>query len=608
MFSSPGANSLHDALDDDAAADLTGQMQVEQEERATTSELQPRVEDGDQEALAADAAPAPAAAAAIAWCDDDRIVLAALRKGCTKHKLSLARLRTAAARRGGLTIENKKDTTKLKKALEAAEPTAAEWRQMQVEQEERATTSEGRLRAEDAEARDEDGDLGIEEAPAADAAPAPAPAAASVWTMTDRNLLVKLEAKQKVGLEALKGHASRHNLPVPTKQRSGNPSSKDYVRTLKAHLRALKPKERSDDSEDGIVVGARVLTPTHGAGVVLEDCAGNGQIRVQLDVPFLSRGEVYKSEVAIPKAQLTRLAPGDAGYEAPSMTGAAGSGAAAVHAQRVAKVLANPGQHPLGFDAPEEVVARRAPPKLVLQRPLLTLGQPDKALDQAANDAFDALQRHKSKVVALQDALKQIEAKLLPRSEEATKAALVKAARDAVETELAAGQKLKDAFAEASRARNDAMLRLCPALAVLVTDAVDPLREEEAERAALQRRVDTQLLHSDSDAVKKLGNLRHPVNGAVLWDVAPHRGTPPRGVLALQCPRGNCRARYWFPFKEVHDDVMRDSQKNFDCKMCGFRMYLTRGDFGDRRARSTACRAREGAMDDELVRWGVDFE
>ena len=115
------------------------------------------------------------------------------------------------------------------------------------------------------------------------------------------------------------------------------------------------------------------------------------------------------------------------------------------------------------------------------------------------------------------------------------------------------------------------------------------------------RRVAAQLAHAESDAAKKLGlipSARGP--DFPQYDLAEHPGKPPRGVLALQCPRGNCRARYWFPFKEIHDDVIRDHRKQFSCKGCGFRRSITRGDFGDRRA-------REDEMDDELERWGVDY-
>jgi hypothetical protein len=118
---------------------------------------------------------------------------------------------------------------------------------------------------------------------------------------------------------------------------------------------------------------------------------------------------------------------------------------------------------------------------------------------------------------------------------------------------------------------------------------------------ALRRRAAAQFAHAESEDAKKLGKIKEPVRGRVQYDAAPHHGTPPRGVLALQCPRGNCRARYWFPFKDIHDDVMREGRKEFRCKGCGFARTITRGDFGDRRA-------REDEMDDELERWVVDFE
>jgi hypothetical protein len=286
-FSSPGANSLHDALDNDDAADPTRQMQVEQEVRATTSEGRLRTEDAEardqdgdrrvEEAPPAEAAPAAAPAAASAWCDDDRKVLQALRNGGKKHSLSLARLRRAAQRHG-LTIKGKTDTTKLKNALEAAEPAAS-----------------------------------------------------------------------------------------------------------------------SSDDDDGIIPGARVLTLTHGTGVVLEGLSAHGRPRVRLDEAFLPRGEhIHKSELAIPKTQLTVLKQGDAGYEAPSTTGAAGSGTAAVHALKVKTVLEDPERHELGFVAPKEVVAPRAAPKVDVPRPLMTFGDADTALGQAADDAHRSLREHKS--------------------------------------------------------------------------------------------------------------------------------------------------------------------------------------------------------------------
>jgi len=260
---------------------------------------------------------------------------------------------------------------------------------MLVDQEVRATTSEGRLRAEDAEARDQDGDSLIQEAPAADAAPeeeeetltcrkgcgrvfshpparvshekncgvkldssraaAAAPAAAGAWCEDDELVLAKLERgpqKHGLSLDRLRACATRHGVTI---------SSKTKIAPLKRALEAAKPDSSSSDDEDGIVVGARVMTRTHGAGSVLEGLTTNGLIRVRLDVPR-QRGGFFESEVALGRGKLTRLAPGDAGYEAPSTTGAAGSGAAgsgaaAADALKVAGVLASPEQHALGFAA-----------------------------------------------------------------------------------------------------------------------------------------------------------------------------------------------------------------------------------------------------------------
>ncbi|CAH0372355.1 unnamed protein product [Pelagomonas calceolata] len=521
------------------------------------------------------------------------------------------RRRTGDAQAPGAQAPGAAETTSSEGGLTGALGQAADQlSQMLVDQESRATTSEGRLRAEDAEARDHDGDHSIEEAPAADAAPAAAPAAASAWCDDDRIVLKALRSAgsstgHRLSLARLRKAAERHGLTIRGK--------KDAPKLKKA-LEAAEPASSSSDDEDGIVPGARVRTLTHGAGVVLGGLAGNGCPRVRLDVPFLPLAGVYKSEVAIPKAQLTRLAPGDAGYEAPSTTGAAGSGttapsaagsgAGAAFALKVARVLGRPAEHALGFAAPPEVVAPRAAPTLVVPQGLIRVTDANEILDRAADEAQRALGEHLSKLEALKADLdqKEAEAKMISRTDLDQQEAHVKDAREAYAAEAAKGPQLKAAFAEASRARIAAMLTFCPALADLIRNDVDPLREEEAEQEALRRRVSVQLANAESDAAKQLGKSINPRNGSVLWDVAPHRGTPPRGVLALQCPRGNCRARYWFPFKEIHDVVMRNSQKSLACKKegCGFRMCISLGDFGDRRA-------REDEMDDELERWGFDF-
>ena len=419
--------------------------------------------------------------------------------------------------------------------------------QVQVEQEQRATTSEGRLRLEDAEARDQDGDHPIEEAPPAEAAPAAAPAAASTLSDEDLRLLKRLEkygtTKPKGSLKNLKAAAKRHDLVVPTK--GSSPNACDYAKALLAHLQALKPDSSSSDDEDGIVPGARVRTLTHGAGTVLEGRASNSWLRVQLDEPCEYKPGDFRRELAIPKAQLTRLAPGDVGYEAPSTTGAAGSGAAAVHALKIKTVLEDPSQHALGFAAPEQVVAPRATPTLVVPRPLLATRDPNVALGRAADDAFRALREHGSLLDSLKETLnqKEAEAEDFGRREKDRKEAHVKDAREAYAAEAAKGPRLKDAFAEASRALDAATVSFCPALEDLIRSNVDPLRAVEAEDAALRQRVGVQLTHSESADAKKLGELRHPLSGSVLYDVAPRDGTPPRGVLALQCPRENCLRR-----------------------------------------------------------------
>ena len=601
MFSSPGANSLHDALDDDAAADLTGQMQVEQEGRATTSEGRLRAEDtaardqdGDQ--VFEEAPPVEQTSGA------DVIVEGNIYAGtCTKVTAPGASIKLDIGADGLLSRRNcSQETSGARRVPSQGDRLYVKVLRMNDKKKLVLSTVGLDPAADQALARTQS-----EVAPPTNGAPAPA--AARVWGEDDRKVLAALRnggKKHGLSLDRLKKAALRYGLTI---------SSKTNIVPLKKALEDAEPASSSSDDDDGIVPGARVMTPTHGAGVVLEGLSGQGRPRVRLDVPYKGNGRdssVFKTELAVPKAQLTRLAPGDAGYEAPSSTtsaagpGAAGSGAAAAFNLKVARVLGSPAEHELGFKAESEVVARRAASTLVVPRPLMALRDADAALEHAAEDARRALQEHKSSLDSLKEKLDQreAEAELIARRDLDGKEAHVKAARDAYEAEAAKSQQLEDAFAEASRALDAARILFCPALDALIKNAVDPLRADEEEQAALRRRVALQLEHSDSDAAKKLGKLIHPRNFSVLWDEAEHDGTPPRGVLALQCPRGNCRARYWFPFKEIHDDVMRNNQKSLACKKegCGFRMSISRGDFGDRRA-------REGDMDDELERWGVDY-
>ena len=518
------------------------------------------------------------------------------------------RRRTGDAQAPGAQAPGAAETTSSEGGLTGALGQAADkLSQMLVDQEGRAPTSEGRLRAEDAEARDHDRDHSIEEAPPAEAAPAAAPAAASAWCEDDRLVLQALRnggKKHGLSLGRLRKAAERHGLTI---------SGKSNFVPLKKALEEAEPAASSSDDDDRIVPGMRVLTELHGAGTVLEGHAGNGRPRVRLDVPRKNRRGFYESEVAIAAGHLTVLASGDAHYEAQSTTGAvgsgatapnaAGSGAGAAFALKVERVLNRPTEHELGFDAPEEVVPRREAPRLVVPRPLLAIQEdPDEALGRAAEDSRRALREHKSLLGSLKERLnqKEAEAEDFGRREHERKEEHVKEAREAYAAEAAKSQRLTDAFAEASRALDAATVSFCPELDALIKSAVDPLRADEEEQAALRRRVAVQLEHSESEDAKKLGLLRPARGGHALWDVAEHDGTPPFGVIAVQCPRENCQARYWFPFKKIHDDVMRDNNKILICKGCGFAQAITRGDFGDRRA-------HEGDMDDELARWGVDY-
>jgi hypothetical protein len=511
------------------------------------------------------------------------------------------RRRTGDAQAPGAQAPGAAETTSSEGGLTGALGQAADkLSQMLVDQEGRAPTSEGRLRAEDTAARDQDGDQVFGDAPAADSAPAAAPATASAWCDDDRLVLQALRnggsTKHGLSLKRLRTAGTRHGLTI---------NGKTDTTKLKKALEAAEPDSSDDDG--GIVPGARVRTLKYGTGFVLQGLAANRQFRVRLDVPRDDRG-VF-DELAVPKDQITVLEPGDAGYEVQSSTtgaagsgaagsGAAGSGVAAAFVLKVSRVLESPQQHALGFAAPPEVVAPRAPPKFVVPQELIRITEGNEALDRAADDAHRALAEHKSLLDSLKDTLdqKEAEAEDFGRREKDRKEAHVKDAREAYAAEAAKGQQLKAAFAEASRTRTNAMLTLDPALEALIRDNVDPLREVEAEAAALRRRVDLQLAHSESADAKKLGDGF----GKLLWTEAPHAGKPPRGVLALQCPRKNCRARYWFNFKTIYDDVMRDNKKNMCCKGCGFYRKITRCEFGDRRA-------REDEMDDELERWGVHF-